>query len=429
MSRRRSRAVLALTAALAFLGGGVASADEVELDVEIPSLADAPFDVTDARLRWGLNEEAGSGAFAGGCNFLSAGAVGNTGGSKVWAAKDDHFRTRAGAVTIEKPVATSKGVEYRPVSFGDRCADAHGRPVSASSARGTGIQAVIDGGTGHVDPAEGTATIRWEGSVTVVFYGGMTYWWFTDPVLKIADGRGTLTATAGGYGTSREDMSSWKKLSAKKIVLAELPEVSLRGDTGFSALPAYLGVKIDAPAGAPDQLRTGEGWGSFPQSFVDFQEGTGQQAFWYSSGGARDVAKPATRLSVSYDAVDAVDPDVPDAEDPPGSDEEPENPVAPPPAPKPVPPPAITAPPAPLAPTGDGVAAQSGAVLPVAVPATTVLPLAAPPEHVVLAATGSAPRSPVLALAAILLGVALTAVAFRARWLAWPGATSRRERS
>lgn len=424
--RRRSVVALAVAAVLVLVAGPTASGEELELDVEIPSLADEPFEVTDALLRWGLNEEAGSGAFAGGCNFLSAGAVGNTGGSKVWTAQDDHFRTRAGAVTIEKPVATSQGSQYRPVSFADRCTDANGRAVSASSSRGTGIQAVLDGGTGRVDPATGIAKISWEGSVTVVFYGGMTYWWFTDPVLEVKDGRGTLTATAGGYGTSREDMSSWEKLPATTIVLAELPEVSLRGDKGFSAMPAYRGVRVDVADGAPSQLRTGERWGSFPQSFIDFQEGTGQQAFWYSSGGARDVAKPATRLSVSYDAADADEPVAPEPDDSPAEDEEPENPVAPPPAPKPVPPPATTAPPAA---TGAVPAPASGAALPVAVPAVTVLPLPAVVQETTLAATGSDPVPAALALAAILLAAALTVVGYRSRWLVWPRSASRKRQS
>lgn len=420
MSRRGL--ALALAAALALAGGTAAAADQIELDVEIPALTDEPFDVTDAQLRWGLNEEAGSGAFAGGCNFLSAGAVGNTGGSKVWTAQDEHFRTRDGTVTIEKPVATSQGSRYRPVSFAERCADADGRPVLASSPRGTGIQAVLDGGTGRVDPADGTATISWEGSVTVVFYGGMTYWWFTDPVLEVRDGRGTLRATASGYGTSREDTSSWERLPATKIVLAELPEVSLRGDKGFAAQPAYLGVRVEAPSGAPEQRRTGEHWGSFPQSFVDFQAGTGQEAFWYSSGGARDVAKPATPLTVSYDAADPADPGKPDPSDDDGREDEdgergeepPKNRVRPRPTPRPVVPEAR--------PAGPRVTATQA--MPVAVPATTVLPAeppARPEASGELAHTGGAPTPAVLALAAILLGAALTVIGYRARWLVWPG--------
>ena len=421
MSRCRNVLALALAVALALAGGATAHGDEVELDVEIPALTDEPFEVTDARLRWGLNEEAGSGSFAGECNFLSAGAVGNTGGSKAWTAQDGHFSARDGAVTIEKPVATSSGPQYRPVSFADRCKDANGRPVSASNPRGTGIQAVLDGGTGRIDPASGDAKISWQGSVTVVFYGGMTYWWFTDPVLEVKNGRGTLTATAGGYGTSRDDMSSWERLPATKIVLAELPEVSLRGEKGFSTLPAFLGVKVDVPKGAPSQLRTGEGWGSFPQSFVDFQEGTGQQAFWYSSGGARDVAKPATRLSVSYDAADPDDPVAPDPDDDaPGGDKDepqPKNPVKPRPAPQPVAPPGINAPPAAMS---AGAAAATAPTLPSAVPATTVLPLVAVSNDA-LADTGATPAPAVLAFAAILLGAALTVIGYRSRWLAWPG--------
>ena len=41
-------------------------------------------------------------------------------------------------------------------------------------------------------------------------------------------------------------------------------------------------------------------WGSWPQSFVNFQNGTGLGTYWYSSGGAADAKKPQDPVSVSY---------------------------------------------------------------------------------------------------------------------------------
>lgn len=418
---RAARRLAALALATALLATvPAAHGDEIDLDVEIPEIAEGPFEVMDAQLRWGINEEAGSGAFAGGCNYLVAGAVGNTGGSKVWTEKDGYFRANEGAVSIIKPVVTSAGLRYRPATFADRCKDAQGRTVSASGRFGTGIQFVIDEGKGTVDPVSGDATISWEGSVTVVFYGGLTYWWFTDPVLEISGGRGTLTAMAGGYGSSRDDMDQWDRLEPTRITLADLSGVSLRGGKGFTAQPAYRGVEVDVPADAPAQLRTGDDWGAFPQDFVDFQQLTGQQAFWYSSGGARDVAKPAVPLVVSYDAQDPQKPedlDRKERKEPRDADDDeatPTNPVKRPPV-NPAPPP------------GDTTAAVSGAAvsaLPAAVPSVTVLP-AAPvgvaAEPPTLAETGTAPRGIVLGAAAVLLGAALTVLGYRRSWLVWPG--------
>ncbi|PWD50295.1 hypothetical protein C8046_06075 [Serinibacter arcticus] len=255
----------------------------------------------------GLNVESGSGAFFGGCNFLSAGEVGDTGGGRVWAAADGFFATTDGNVTIEKPYATAGGLtERRTVPFSDRCLDPSGTPVSSASFVGTGIEAVIEGGTGTVDPATGSARIEWDGGVTVVFYGGLTYWWFTDPVLEVSQGRGTLTATAGGYGTDMADMTRWSALPATRVVLADLPAVPL-GTQGFATLPSYRGVAVTLPAGASEQVLGAASSGSFPQSFVDFQAQTGQLAYWYSSGGLRDPAKPATTVYVSFDADAPID--------------------------------------------------------------------------------------------------------------------------
>ena len=141
------------------------------------------------------------------------------------------------------------------MGFAAGCTDPHGRHVKTSRLRGSGIQAVIEGGTGFVDPQSGDARIAWSGSVTVVYYGGLTYWWFTDPVLEITGGRGTLTATAGGFGSTREDMDQWVELKPTRITLATFEKVSLQGGKGFTVTPAYRGVKVSAPEGAPAQVR------------------------------------------------------------------------------------------------------------------------------------------------------------------------------
>jgi hypothetical protein len=159
---------------------------------------------------------------------------------------------------------------------------------------------VISGGAGTVDTAAGTASVSWDGDVSVVFYGGLTYWTFSDPILTVAaDGTGQLTGTASGYGTSMEDMTQWVPIAPEQIVLADLHGVTVDAD-GFSVTPDYLGVEVEA---ASAQSRTGASWGAFPQSYVDFQQKTGQTSYWYSSGGAADAKKVTQPLAVSWTAA------------------------------------------------------------------------------------------------------------------------------
>lgn len=169
MRQRRWLPILLLAAGLLF--GPIsarAAAEPVDVTVTIPEPpGTGSVQVTNAQFRWGLNQEAGSGAFFGGCNFLSAGKAGNSNGSRLWTDADNGslFRATDGAVRVEKPV----GSTYRELAWADRCLNAEGAPVTTTSLTGTGVQAVIDGGTGFVDTAGGSARISWQGSFTVVF--------------------------------------------------------------------------------------------------------------------------------------------------------------------------------------------------------------------------------------------------------------------
>lgn len=266
-----------------------------------------------AQLRWGLNAESGGGGFAPGtCNFLSAGVAGNSGGPKVWAdGQTDSgiplYRTQDGAVRIEKPTATGG---WTVASTANRCTDVQGARVSTSAGSTSGNQVVIDGGTGSV--RSGALEIRWTGSFTVVYYSGMTYWSVSDPVLTLdASGNGRLTASASGYGADMNDSDKWTRLEPRQIVLAEIRAAGTGSPDGFAVTPQYLGVAVDTRGGAA-QTRSGSTWGAFPQSFVDFQQLTGQHSYWYSSGGSADSKKPATPVYVSYDAAAPVTVPAPD---------------------------------------------------------------------------------------------------------------------
>ncbi|MFF0714139.1 hypothetical protein [Streptomyces bauhiniae] len=277
-------------AGLLFAGAGPASA--------------APVTVSEASLAWGLSGEQGGGAYYGGCNFLSAGKAGNTGSSRLWTQGDGFYATHAGNVTVQKP--DSAGTYAEP-GWATKCQDPNGTAVSPGSPTSlTRNRVLLSHGTGTVDTAARTATLKWTGSFTSVFYGGLTYWSATDPVLKVnADGTGTLTATATGYGADMNDPGKWVSLPATTVTLANLKNVQL-GGSGFTATPSYLGVAVTVPGGSTAQAAKSSAnqayWGAFPQSFVDFQQLTGQSSYWFTSGGSRDAAKPATPLTLTLPA-------------------------------------------------------------------------------------------------------------------------------
>lgn len=290
---------VALLGTIVLVGAAPATADPHDISVTVPDRTSGTFgDITNAELRWGLNTETSSGSFAGGCNFLSAGVAGDSGSARVWAESDGLYAATSDAVTIEK--ATAAG-GWTTASFATKCLDAAGTPVTAAStASSTQSVVVMDGGTGTA--TADSLEISWEGSFTVAFYGGMTYWSASDPTLTVdASGTGRVTATASGYGTSMDDTTKWLPLQEQTIVLAELRNVPLDG-AGFSVLPEYLGVASTTGGQVPRTADNAAYWGSFPASFMDFQTLTGQAGYWLSTGGQRDAAKPTTDLIVNFDA-------------------------------------------------------------------------------------------------------------------------------
>jgi hypothetical protein len=307
------RAALALALVLV-AAGGTASATAAGPDdviVTVPSTeppAGGDGAIANAQLRWGLNAESGGGAFAGGCNFLSAGRAGDAGSSRAWTAADGLYRAQDGSVRIEKPTAAGG---WTVATWESKCQAPDGATVTvASTTTTTGNQVVIDGGVG--ERRDGAIEIRWSGSFTVAYYGGMTYWSVTDPHLSLdASGNGRLTGTASGYGTSMEDMTQWTAIAPREIVLAEIRSADSSAARGFTVTPEYLGVSTSGTGQVARSDANAAFWGSFPQSFVDFHRLTGQQGYWLTTGGIRDAAKPATPITVSYDAAAPVDTPAP----------------------------------------------------------------------------------------------------------------------
>ncbi|HLR83536.1 MAG TPA: hypothetical protein VK059_01230, partial [Nocardioidaceae bacterium] len=281
---------------------------------------DRPLTVDNAEFRWGFNNESNNAGYAPGThNFFSAGKIDDPGAGGRTITRSDWDPT-AGAVTIEKrrpdgsyDTATWRGLTTTP----------SGAAIDSPTDRSfSDHHVVIDGGEGTIDPRKRTARISWDGDFTVLYYSGMSFFYVSDPTLVVRNGRGTVTATLGGFGTSRTDTTVWKPLPDKRVTLANLGNVEL-DEAGFTAKPKYLGVRYDAPAAVSPQ-RHGEAFGSFPKSFVDYQVRTGQASYWYSSGGRTDPYKPALPMTVSYDAANAVEPPPDDGKTSPDEDSSPD---------------------------------------------------------------------------------------------------------
>ncbi|WP_165355020.1 hypothetical protein [Nocardioides oleivorans] len=296
MSTRVRAAAGALTATAALLLAAVAP---FSLMAEPASARADAFSVSGAQLRWGVNNESNNRAFAPGThNFFSAGIVpdpgkgGTTLPQAGWKAEDGNVRIEKQKTDGTYATATWAGLGTTP----------SGTAIpSPTSGQFSNHQVVVSNGSGTVDPTAGTATITWQGSFTVLYYSGMSYFTVTDPVLTVTADKAQLTATAGGFASSMDDQSQWSPLPATPVVLADLPraEVDLTATDGFASTPAYLGVAWAAPA--HESAQVGGQWkGAFPASFLDFLSSAGTAGYWYSTGGATDAWKPALPLTVSW---------------------------------------------------------------------------------------------------------------------------------
>ncbi|KAA1372946.1 hypothetical protein [Aeromicrobium fastidiosum] len=265
-----------------------------------PTAAPVPtgaFTVTDAQVRWGINDESNNRAFAPGTfNFFSAGKIADPGRGNTQLTQAG-WKQADGQVSIQKYLNGS----WTSATWEGLRTDTDGKSIPGTNGPFSGHEVVIGGGTGTVDPTSGTASIQWNGSFTVLYYSGYSFFYVTDPKLTVTGGVGRLTATLSGFGSSMDDLTQWKPVApVPNVVLADLGAVDLAKDLGFTATPAYKGVAVTVPGDA--QVRSGDSWGSFPQSFIDYQTSSGTGSYWYSSGGAADAHKVAKPVTISYAA-------------------------------------------------------------------------------------------------------------------------------
>lgn len=265
--------------------------------------------VDDAVFTWGINNESNNSAFQpGAINLLSAGELAklDAGDTVV----ESEWQQASGNVSIEKKQADGS---WAPATWAGLRTTATGGPITPpTSANYSDNRVAISNGTGTVDVEAGTAEIQWTGSFTAAYYQGLTQFSAIDPKLTVdADGTGVVTATLTGYGTSMEDPTLFVTLEPQAdVVIATLSGVEVT-DAGFTVTPDYLGTVVSVPETGTPQSTAGANSGSFPQSFVDFQQLTGMAAYWYSTGGSADNAKPTTPLGVSYTVAPVVPEVVP----------------------------------------------------------------------------------------------------------------------
>lgn len=297
-----ARRSVSTIATLALVAGGAAV-----LIGPAPAQA-ASTTITNAELRWELNQESTGGAFAPGTwNLFSAGKLGNPGaGGQTLTTADQGatwlngqpagWTSSDGNVTVEDKQADGS---YAPTDWQGTRTNAAGQAVNTGAVLSENVVSIASG-TGTVDPVTDTGTLAWDGDFTVVYYSGMSFFYVSDPRLTVTNGTGKLTATLSGYGSDMTDPTQWNALPATEVTLADVSGVDLTPD-GLTVTPAYVGVSVTPPAGNSPQVTTNPATaGSFPQSFVDFQGAVGTASYWYSSGGSVDARKLTTPLHVSW---------------------------------------------------------------------------------------------------------------------------------
>ena len=261
--------------------------------------------VNNARLEWTISQEANNAAFAPGqYNYWNAGTTPATTAGGYVATNGD--------ITIQKKNASGTYVDIASepaVSFANRGKNGNGSTVTATGPTKLDQRVLLRGGSGTVNTSTGVATIEWDGAFTINFYGTYVPFQIIDPVLTVdAAGNGKLTANATGIAKDAEDPDApGTPIPATVVTLADIPNVYGSGSrtTGFTnAATAYLNTAVTVPGDAAPQVAKNSAnqafWGSWPQSFVNFQVLTGASSYWYTSAGSVDHFKPQAPVSVAY---------------------------------------------------------------------------------------------------------------------------------
>lgn len=232
------------------------------------------------RLDWSGSKELQSAPPTGGSNYFSAGAS---------EGDEASYRASAGDVSVYQLDASGRRSLATYASRGSHVTEGGSQLVE------------LTGGKAELN-ADGSGEVDWTGAFSVNFYGGLVPFTVTDPELKVAaDGTGTLVGDLSGYGSSQADPSTRSRLDpVEEVTIATFAGVELDPAGVVTVAPAYARVRVTVPAGQSAQDATGMGWGSWPQSWVDFQFQTGLSSYWYSSGGVADSKKAPSPFTVDF---------------------------------------------------------------------------------------------------------------------------------
>ncbi|PRI10268.1 HtaA domain-containing protein [Leucobacter massiliensis] len=241
---------------------------------------------TGVGFEWEFSEEMQARPPYGGANHFSAGV---SDGSEA------SYRAASGTVRIQHVAADGSRTD---ASYASRSAF-----VAAASRQ----LVTLGGGEARLMP-DGSATVRWNGSFSVNMYGGLVPFTLTDPVLTVDPaGDGRLSAELAGYAGDMSNPAAKTPLDpVKDATVAEFSGVRVDVLNGFTVEPHYAGVEARIPDGHAPQLRDVEGWGSWPQPFVDFQLATGLSSYWYTSGSTFDAKKAPSAILVDFSSAEQV---------------------------------------------------------------------------------------------------------------------------
>lgn len=281
--------------AAALVAAGVTAAASLVV-VALPAAA-APVSITNATFEWSVNTTMQNDwpfTGSGNCHYLSAGVSDGT---------DLTYHAIADDVAIAKGTATP--------SYDTRCTHTPGSPINQ--------RVIWSGGTGTVDPTTGEATISFTGTLSVNWNGGASPFTIVDPVITVGtNGAASMVATMGGYASSQANPAIKTPIVPwTNVTVANMNGVASANTTGFTSTPLFKRVEVTVPVnGTPTALppaatRTNPAppndteWGSWPQSFVDFQyNASGLTSYFHSSGtngsSAANVAKQPTAITVDY---------------------------------------------------------------------------------------------------------------------------------
>jgi hypothetical protein len=222
-------------------------------------------------------------------------------GNELMQAEVHGFKNYFSAGASDGKEATYKGSEGNAEVYLEGSKSIATWATHESYGPGTGERQLVhlSDGTGEFEQY-GAAEIGWDGAYSVNFYGGLAPFTIEAPTLVVnEDGTGELMATLVGCEASMADPDECSPFTpVEEVQVATFSGAEISGDE-LTVIPEYAGVAITTSPQFP-QDRTIGGWGSWPQSFVDFQEETGLAPFFYSAGFPEDSQKSPSPFLVDF---------------------------------------------------------------------------------------------------------------------------------